>query len=67
MSVAQLLFDAACVFDGSVGAIDGEMAEASVDKMIELHIELTNLPPRTLGRVILAGHRVHEGIRSERD
>eukprot|EP00965_Chrysotila_dentata_P046505 1545481-Pleurochrysis_carterae.AAC.1 len=43
------------------------MAEASVDKIFGLHIELTNLPPRTLDRVIFAGHRVHEGVRSERD
>eukprot|EP00965_Chrysotila_dentata_P178629 5899290-Pleurochrysis_carterae.AAC.1 len=27
---------------------------------------MTNLPPRTLDRVILAGHRVNEGVRSER-
>eukprot|EP00965_Chrysotila_dentata_P164684 5437097-Pleurochrysis_carterae.AAC.1 len=39
------------------------MAEASVDKIIEL----TNLPPRTLDRVILAGHRVHAGVRSKLD
>eukprot|EP00965_Chrysotila_dentata_P043585 1449339-Pleurochrysis_carterae.AAC.1 len=43
------------------------MAEASVDKIIELPIELPNLPPRTLDRVVFAGHRVHEGVRSERD
>eukprot|EP00965_Chrysotila_dentata_P178372 5891158-Pleurochrysis_carterae.AAC.1 len=43
------------------------MAEASVDKIFELHIELPNLPPRTLDRVVLAGHRVHEDVRSERD
>eukprot|EP00959_Pyramimonas_sp_CCMP1952_P232519 4859333-Pyramimonas_sp.AAC.1 len=43
------------------------MAEASVDKIFELPIKLPNLPPRTLDRVILAGHRVHEGVRSERD
>eukprot|EP00965_Chrysotila_dentata_P162412 5364096-Pleurochrysis_carterae.AAC.1 len=43
------------------------MAEASVDKIFDLHIELTNLPPRTLDRVILAGHHVHEGVKSERD
>eukprot|EP00965_Chrysotila_dentata_P158109 5223514-Pleurochrysis_carterae.AAC.1 len=53
MCVTQLPFDTAYVLDGSVDAIDGGMAEASVDKMIEL----TNLPPRTLDRVILAGHR----------
>eukprot|EP00965_Chrysotila_dentata_P096905 3202549-Pleurochrysis_carterae.AAC.1 len=43
------------------------MADASVDKICELHIELTDLPPRTLDRVILAGHRVREGVRSKRD
>eukprot|EP00965_Chrysotila_dentata_P037513 1247842-Pleurochrysis_carterae.AAC.1 len=67
MSVTQVLFDTAYVYDGSVDMIDGEMAEASVDKSFELHIELPNVPPRTLDRVILAGHRVHEGVRSERD
>eukprot|EP00965_Chrysotila_dentata_P022123 732209-Pleurochrysis_carterae.AAC.1 len=67
MNVTQLLFDAAHVFDGSVDAIDKEMAEASVDKIFKLPIELTDLPPRTLDRVILAGHRVHEGVRSKRD
>eukprot|EP00965_Chrysotila_dentata_P143426 4738974-Pleurochrysis_carterae.AAC.1 len=65
--MTQLLFDTAHVFDGSLHAIDGEMAEASVDKIFEWHIELTHLPPRTLDRIILAGHRVHEGVRSERD
>eukprot|EP00965_Chrysotila_dentata_P050578 1676213-Pleurochrysis_carterae.AAC.1 len=54
--------------DRSVDAINGEMAEASVDRVFELPIELTNSPPRTLDRVnTLAGHRVHEGVRSERD
>eukprot|EP00965_Chrysotila_dentata_P051901 1723044-Pleurochrysis_carterae.AAC.1 len=68
MSVTQLLyFDTANVFDGSVDAVNGEMAEASVDKIFELQIKLPNLPPRTLDRVIIAGHRVHEGVRSERD
>eukprot|EP00965_Chrysotila_dentata_P102847 3395860-Pleurochrysis_carterae.AAC.1 len=67
MSVPQQLLDIAYVFDGCVDAIDGEMAEASVDNIFELHIELTNLPPHTLDRVILASHRVHEGVRSERD
>eukprot|EP00965_Chrysotila_dentata_P161276 5325915-Pleurochrysis_carterae.AAC.1 len=67
MSVTQLLFDTANVFDGSIDAIDEKMAEASVDKMFELHIKLPNLPPRTLDRVFFAGHRVHEGVRSERD
>eukprot|EP00965_Chrysotila_dentata_P032425 1081105-Pleurochrysis_carterae.AAC.1 len=43
------------------------MAEASVDKIFELPIEMTNLPLRTLDQVILAGHRVHEDVRSERD
>eukprot|EP00965_Chrysotila_dentata_P075041 2478718-Pleurochrysis_carterae.AAC.1 len=43
------------------------MAEASVDKIFELHIEMPNLPPRTLDHAILAGHRVHEGVRIERD
>eukprot|EP00965_Chrysotila_dentata_P123170 4071538-Pleurochrysis_carterae.AAC.1 len=43
------------------------MAEASVDEISELPIELPNMPPRTLDRVILAGHRVHDGVRSERD
>eukprot|EP00965_Chrysotila_dentata_P015939 527643-Pleurochrysis_carterae.AAC.1 len=43
------------------------MAEASVDKIFKLPIELTNLPPLTLDRVILAGHRVHEGVKSEDD
>eukprot|EP00965_Chrysotila_dentata_P156618 5174805-Pleurochrysis_carterae.AAC.1 len=43
------------------------MAKASVDSIFEMHIELPNLPPHTLDRVILAGHRVHEGVRSERD
>eukprot|EP00965_Chrysotila_dentata_P033360 1110498-Pleurochrysis_carterae.AAC.1 len=33
----------------------------------ELPIEWTNLPPRRLDRVILAGHHVREGVRSERD
>eukprot|EP00965_Chrysotila_dentata_P003789 124172-Pleurochrysis_carterae.AAC.1 len=69
MSVTQVLFDTAYVFDGSVDAIDGEIAEASVDKIFELPIEspieLPNLPPHTLDRVSLAGHRVHEGVRSE--
>eukprot|EP00965_Chrysotila_dentata_P054902 1822735-Pleurochrysis_carterae.AAC.1 len=67
MSVTQVLFDTAYVLDGSVDAIDGETAEASVDKIFELHIKLTSLPPRTLDRVILAGHRLHKGVRSERD
>eukprot|EP00965_Chrysotila_dentata_P066130 2189463-Pleurochrysis_carterae.AAC.1 len=67
MSMTQLLLDTAYVFDESVDAIDGEMAEASVYKIFELHIELPNLPPRTLNRVILANHRVHEGLRSKRD
>eukprot|EP00965_Chrysotila_dentata_P165846 5475356-Pleurochrysis_carterae.AAC.1 len=67
MSVTQLPFDTAHVFDGSVDANDGEMAEASVDKIFKLPIELTNSPPRTLDRVILAGHRVHECVKSERD
>eukprot|EP00965_Chrysotila_dentata_P103476 3415151-Pleurochrysis_carterae.AAC.1 len=43
------------------------MAEASVDKIFELPIELPNFRPRTLDRVILAGHRIHESVRSERD
>eukprot|EP00965_Chrysotila_dentata_P009259 301848-Pleurochrysis_carterae.AAC.1 len=43
------------------------MAEASVDKIFKLYIELPNLPPRTLNRVILDGHRIHKGVRSERD
>eukprot|EP00965_Chrysotila_dentata_P016574 549414-Pleurochrysis_carterae.AAC.1 len=43
------------------------MAEASVDKIFELHTELPNLLPRTLDRVILASHRVHKGVRSKRD
>eukprot|EP00965_Chrysotila_dentata_P046506 1545482-Pleurochrysis_carterae.AAC.1 len=43
------------------------MAEASVDNIFELPIELPNFPPRTLDRDILAGHRAHEGVRSERD
>eukprot|EP00965_Chrysotila_dentata_P032016 1067597-Pleurochrysis_carterae.AAC.1 len=43
------------------------MAEASVDKIFELHIKLPNLPPCTPHRVILDGHRVHEDVRSERD
>eukprot|EP00965_Chrysotila_dentata_P168336 5559026-Pleurochrysis_carterae.AAC.1 len=59
MSVTQLLFDTAYLINESIDAIDGEMAEASVNK--------TNLPPRTLDRIIFAGHRVHEGVRSERD
>eukprot|EP00965_Chrysotila_dentata_P112645 3722864-Pleurochrysis_carterae.AAC.1 len=42
------------------------MAEASVDTIFELAIKLPNLPPRTLDHFILAGHRVHEGVRSER-
>eukprot|EP00965_Chrysotila_dentata_P158165 5225819-Pleurochrysis_carterae.AAC.1 len=63
MSVTQLHFDTAYIIDGSVDAIDGEVAEASVEK----NFELPNLPPRTINRVILAGHRVHEGVRSERD
>eukprot|EP00965_Chrysotila_dentata_P017465 580589-Pleurochrysis_carterae.AAC.1 len=67
MSVTQLLFDTAYVFDGSVDAVDGEMAEASVDTIFELPIEVPNLPPRTLDRVLFAGHRVHEGVGSERD
>eukprot|EP00965_Chrysotila_dentata_P044129 1466854-Pleurochrysis_carterae.AAC.1 len=67
MSVTQLLFDTAHVSDRSVDATNGEMAEASVDKIFKLPIELINLPPRTFDRVILAGHRVHEGVRSERD
>eukprot|EP00965_Chrysotila_dentata_P096843 3200671-Pleurochrysis_carterae.AAC.1 len=65
--MTQVLFDTAYVFDGSVDAIEGEMAEASVNKIFEVHIELPNLPPRTLDRVILASHRVHEGVRSKRD
>eukprot|EP00965_Chrysotila_dentata_P032024 1067824-Pleurochrysis_carterae.AAC.4 len=64
MSVAKLPFNATHVFDGSVDAIDREMTEASVDKII---VELPNLPPLTLDRVVLAGHRVHEGICGERD
>eukprot|EP00965_Chrysotila_dentata_P070226 2319564-Pleurochrysis_carterae.AAC.1 len=60
MSVTQLLFDTAYVLDGSVDAIDGEMAKASVDKNFESPIELPNLLPGTLDRVILAGHCVHE-------
>eukprot|EP00965_Chrysotila_dentata_P103946 3432268-Pleurochrysis_carterae.AAC.1 len=48
MSVTQLPFDTAHVFNGSVDGIDEEMAEASVDKIFELHIELPNSPPRTL-------------------
>eukprot|EP00965_Chrysotila_dentata_P011514 376842-Pleurochrysis_carterae.AAC.1 len=67
MSMTQVLFYTAYVFDRSVDAIDGEIAEASVDKVFELHIELNNLPPRSLDQVILAGHRIHEGVRSERD
>eukprot|EP00965_Chrysotila_dentata_P150701 4978915-Pleurochrysis_carterae.AAC.1 len=55
------------VFDGSIDAIDREMAGASVDKIFESPIELTNLSRHTLGRVIPAGHRVHEGIRSDRE
>eukprot|EP00965_Chrysotila_dentata_P083971 2771962-Pleurochrysis_carterae.AAC.1 len=43
------------------------MAEASVDKIFELPIKLPNLSPRPLDRVILAGYRVHEGGRNERD
>eukprot|EP00965_Chrysotila_dentata_P020154 667297-Pleurochrysis_carterae.AAC.1 len=60
MSVTQVLFDTAYVFDGRVDAVDGEIPEASVDKifelqielpnLLELHIELPNLPPRTLDR-----------------
>eukprot|EP00965_Chrysotila_dentata_P102789 3393703-Pleurochrysis_carterae.AAC.1 len=69
--MTQLLFDTAHVFDGSVDAIYGEMVEASVDKIfklpIELPIELPKLPPRTPYRVIPDGHRVHDGVRSERD
>eukprot|EP00965_Chrysotila_dentata_P005425 178179-Pleurochrysis_carterae.AAC.1 len=68
MSMTQLLFDAAHVFDGSADAIDGEMAEASVDNIFESRIHrIAHLPPRTLDRVIVACHRVHEGVRSERD
>eukprot|EP00965_Chrysotila_dentata_P145984 4822899-Pleurochrysis_carterae.AAC.1 len=67
MNVTQLPFNTAHVFDGSVDAINGKMAEMSVDKIFELPIKLINLPPRTLDRVVLAGHRVHEGIRSKRD
>eukprot|EP00965_Chrysotila_dentata_P139198 4603041-Pleurochrysis_carterae.AAC.1 len=67
MSITQVLFDAAYVFDGSVDAIDGEMARRAWTRFSKLHIELPNLPPRTLDRLILAGHRVHEGVRSERD
>eukprot|EP00965_Chrysotila_dentata_P012784 422331-Pleurochrysis_carterae.AAC.1 len=66
MSMTQLLFNTAHVFDGSVDAIDGEMAETSVDKIFELLIELPNSLPRTLDRVvILAGHCVLDGFRSE--
>eukprot|EP00965_Chrysotila_dentata_P051700 1716020-Pleurochrysis_carterae.AAC.1 len=43
------------------------MAMASEDKISELPIKLLNLPPRTLDRVILAGYRAHEAVRSERD
>eukprot|EP00965_Chrysotila_dentata_P149178 4926708-Pleurochrysis_carterae.AAC.2 len=67
MSVTQLLFDTAHMFDKSVDVIDGEMAKASVDKILKLPIELLFLRPGTLDRVILAGHRVQEGVRSERD
>eukprot|EP00965_Chrysotila_dentata_P159008 5253062-Pleurochrysis_carterae.AAC.1 len=67
MSVTQLPFDTAHVFDGSVDTINEEMAEASVDKIFGLIIELTNLPSCTLDRVILAGDRVHKSVRSERD
>eukprot|EP00965_Chrysotila_dentata_P083060 2740175-Pleurochrysis_carterae.AAC.1 len=52
--MAQLLFNAAYVIDGGVDAIDGEMAEACVDKVFKT----PNLPPRTLDHVIVAGgHR----------
>eukprot|EP00965_Chrysotila_dentata_P098461 3254747-Pleurochrysis_carterae.AAC.1 len=63
LNVAKLPFNAMQVIDGSVDAIDGEMAKASVNKIFDL----PNLPPRTLDRVILAGHRLHERVRSERD
>eukprot|EP00965_Chrysotila_dentata_P104265 3443306-Pleurochrysis_carterae.AAC.1 len=67
MSVTQLLFNTAQVFDRRVGTIDGEMAEASVDTILELPIEFPNLPPRTIDRVNIAGNRIHEGARSKRD
>eukprot|EP00965_Chrysotila_dentata_P243147 6205257-Pleurochrysis_carterae.AAC.2 len=54
MSLVQLLFNAAHVVDGSVDAINGEMAKR-------------NLPPGTLEHVILASSHVHDGIRRERD
>eukprot|EP00965_Chrysotila_dentata_P105221 3475262-Pleurochrysis_carterae.AAC.1 len=63
MSAVKLPLNATHVVDGSVDAIDGGMAEASVDKIFEL----PNLPPRTLDRVILAGHRVQNCISGERD
>eukprot|EP00965_Chrysotila_dentata_P033742 1123037-Pleurochrysis_carterae.AAC.1 len=43
MSMTQLLFDTAHVFDGSVDAMDGEMTEARADKIFELPIESTVL------------------------
>eukprot|EP00965_Chrysotila_dentata_P204064 6182112-Pleurochrysis_carterae.AAC.1 len=56
MSMTQLLFDYTVhVFDGSVDATGGEKAEASVTRFS--NYVLPNLPPRTLDRVILAGHR----------
>eukprot|EP00965_Chrysotila_dentata_P186377 6153800-Pleurochrysis_carterae.AAC.2 len=67
MSVTQLLFNTAHVFDKSGDAIDGEMAEPSANKIFEFPIKMPNLPPRTLDRVILAGHHVHEGVRNERN
>eukprot|EP00965_Chrysotila_dentata_P025466 846837-Pleurochrysis_carterae.AAC.2 len=42
-------------------SMEKSMAEASVDKIIEL----PKLPPRTLDRVALASHCVQEGVRSE--
>eukprot|EP00965_Chrysotila_dentata_P040299 1337471-Pleurochrysis_carterae.AAC.1 len=62
MSVGKLPSNAMHVADGSVNAIHGETAKASVDKILEL----PNIPPPTLDRVILAGHRVHENISGER-
>eukprot|EP00965_Chrysotila_dentata_P131417 4344162-Pleurochrysis_carterae.AAC.1 len=61
--MAQLLFNAAYVIDGGVGAIDGEM-EASVDKIFKT----PNLPPRTLDHVIVAGgHCADKVVGRERD
>eukprot|EP00965_Chrysotila_dentata_P030034 999748-Pleurochrysis_carterae.AAC.1 len=44
MSVTQLPFDTARVFDGSVDAIDGETAEVGVRTIFKLPIKVPTCP-----------------------